>query len=196
MSSASKNNDESIGDRLADEFEDRLDPDESVTDMTVDEFAEVLREAGFKTEDEIEASFAGGGSSLTGTGTGPGDDDRLEAFGAGVADSGETPTLPAETRAILEANMSHSSNPEDYGTGVQATGSDRSADPPTDTPLNELTGSADGTAPVVDNEDHPPEAFGTGVAGDTSAAEHKRREEQAEIWARAIEKAEERQDKE
>jgi hypothetical protein len=187
MSSASKSNDESIDDRLADAFEDRLGPDESVGDMTVEEFGEALRDAGFMTKDELVAAFVGGGSPPTGGG------DGSEVFGAGIAgDNGETPVPPAETHAAIEANMRGSSDPEDYSTGVQATDSDRSADLPTDTPLDKLTGSAAGPTSAVDSDEHPLEAYGTGVAGDTSAAEHRRREEQADILARAMEKADTR----
>jgi len=191
MSSASKSNDESTGDRLADAFEDRLGPDESVADMTVEEFGEALREAGFKTKDELVAAFVEGGSP-------PADsDDDLELFGTGIAgDDGETPVPPAETRAAVEANMNRSSDPEDYGTGIQATGSDRSTDLPTDRPLDELTGSAAGPTTPVNDEEQPLEAYGTGVAGDTSAAEYRRREEQADIWARAMEKADTRDSEE
>ena len=191
MSSASKSNDESTGDRLADAFEDRLGPDESVADMTVEEFGEALREAGFKTKDELVAAFVGGSSP-------PADsDDDLKLFGTGIAgDNGETPVPPAETRAAIEENMSRSSDPEDYGTGVQATDSDRSADLPTDRLLDELTGSAAGPTSAVDSDEHPLEAYGTGVAGDTSAAEHRRREEQADILARAMEKADTRDSEE
>lgn len=192
MSSADNTDDGQTTGRLTLALTDTLDPDESVADMTVEEFGEALREAGFKTKEEVEAGLAGGGPPTPGSGTG--DDDRLEAFGTGIADDGETVTPPAESRAAVEANMNHSSNPEDYGTGVQDTGSDRSADPPTDMPLNELTGSASGSRPEDSNTDRDLDAFGTGIAGDTSAAEHRRREEQAEIWARAIEKAEDRQD--
>ena len=192
MSSASKSNDESIDDRVADALKDRLGPDESVGDMTVEELGEALHDAGLVVKkDEVVAAVVRGSSRPTGS------DDDLELFGTGTAgDDGETPVPPAETRAAIEANMNRSSDPEDYGTGVQATDSDRSADLPTDTPLDKLTGSAAGLTSAVDSDEHPPEAYGTGVAGDTSAAEYRRREEQADIWARAIEKADTRDSEE
>ena len=192
MTSVSKSNDESIDDRLADAFENRLGPDESVGDMTVEELGEALHDAGLVVKkDELVAAVVEDGSPPTGS------DDDLELFGTGIAgDTGETPVPPAETRAAVEANMRRSSDPEDYGTGVRSTGSDRSADLPTDTPLGELTGSAAAPTSAVDSDEHPPEAYGTGVAGDTSAAEYWRREKQADIWARAIEKADTRDSEE
>ena len=189
MSSTNKQHDDSISERLTNAFEDRLDPDESVTDMTIDEFADALREAGFVTEDEIEASIGRSGSS-------PAADATHELFGTGINENVSDSSVPAETLATVQENMTRSSDPDDYGTGVRADGRNRSDGPSGETSLSELTGSATGVHPPIDVGEAPPEAYGTGVAGDTSGEEYRRREEQTDIWADAIEKAEKRQNEE
>jgi len=112
----------------------------------------------------------------------------VEEFGEVLCDAGlavrqEGVVRQEEVAAHItgEAPISPEKRLEAYGSGMQFTPHERRGE-----------ASEEALAYLTEGEDADPEEYGTGVDGDTTREERRRREEQAEILADALEKAQER----
>lgn len=147
-------------------------------EMTVDEFGRVLEASGFVRLEGDEIAAAARRADDAGE-----RDGSLEAFGTGI--QGHTESTDAQIEASQRAKAarpSRSDDRDDYTTGVQGEElADREQDMTREArKARELL--AEGGAEDL-------EAFGTGVAGDTTAEDDREREERVEVLAEALERA-------
>lgn len=115
-------------------------------------------------------------------------DAEIEAYGTGMQRETESTinreSSPEARRHRERRRARASDDPEEHATGMQHASGDGDT---------ELTGQArENFRRAQEEPDEPLDAYGTGMQGDTSIEEHRKREEKAELLAEALELVEER----